>query len=194
MKQIRRPSFIQTPLKKALLEIVASLPAYPKEGQILLDKTGGTHNNKVVVFVEDAWRSIGAAEISSDVFTPVISFGTGVTGITYTSRSGFYWKISNMVFVQLAITLSSKGTDTGLIRIGGLPFNNSLSPVLFNIKTDNVKYVTDGLELKAKFNGTNRDYLNLYCTRSEDTVGTISNIQIEDTSAFEINGWYPVYE
>jgi hypothetical protein len=57
-------------------------------------------------------------------WTPAITFGGGSTGITYSSQSGFYTKIGNTVTVQFRINLSSKGSSTGSVALGGLPFTS----------------------------------------------------------------------
>ncbi len=46
-------------------------------------------------------------------FTPVLSFGGGTTGITYTTQTGSYLQIGKLIFAQFKIVLSSKGTSTG---------------------------------------------------------------------------------
>ena len=51
---------------------------------------------------------------------------TAPTGVTYTSRIGKYTKIGRVVYVQLAIALSNKGTGgTGFAVIGNLPFTTA---------------------------------------------------------------------
>ena len=57
-----------------------------------------------------------------------VAFNGGTTGITYTSNTGYYTKIGNIVTISGYMTLSSKGTSTGIARLTGLPFtvvNNS---------------------------------------------------------------------
>jgi hypothetical protein len=51
-----------------------------------------------------------------------VSFGGGVTGITYANNTGWYTKIGNMVTVGGYLALSNKGSDTGSAAITGLPF------------------------------------------------------------------------
>jgi hypothetical protein len=58
-------------------------------------------------------------------WTPGITFGGGVTGITYGTQTGAYTKIGKLVFVSWDIVLTSKGTDTGGATISGLPFTSS---------------------------------------------------------------------
>jgi len=54
-------------------------------------------------------------------WTPDLRFGAGVTGITYTSRTGKFTKRGNLVTIAWDINLSSKGTDTGQASIYSLP-------------------------------------------------------------------------
>jgi hypothetical protein len=54
-------------------------------------------------------------------WTPVLRFGTLSVGITYTTQTGNYTKIGNMVYFNMFIVLSSKGSSTGAADIAGLP-------------------------------------------------------------------------
>jgi hypothetical protein len=56
------------------------------------------------------------------IFNPALMIGGFTAGITYTVRSGRYIKIGRLVNIQLSIALTSKGTGTGAVTIGGLPF------------------------------------------------------------------------
>lgn len=58
-------------------------------------------------------------------WTPGISFGGGTTGITYTTRVGYYTKIGNRVYCTCDVTLSNKGSSTGTSRITGLPYTSN---------------------------------------------------------------------
>jgi hypothetical protein len=55
-------------------------------------------------------------------FTPIITFGSGSTGITYNDRQGNYTRIGNRVEFDIYFVLTSKGTSTGAVGIGGFPF------------------------------------------------------------------------
>lgn len=55
-------------------------------------------------------------------FTPGVSFGSGTTGITYTTQIGQYTRIGRAVFYDIQILLSSKGSSTGVMEITNLPF------------------------------------------------------------------------
>lgn len=77
---------------------------------------------------------------STNSFTPTIKFGGGSTGIVYSKQYGKYTKIGNIIFFNLAIGLSNKGSSTGIavISLGIAPAlstaeNISLTPVYSNI-------------------------------------------------------------
>jgi hypothetical protein len=55
-------------------------------------------------------------------WTPTLTFGGGSTGITYSQQIGTALKINRLVFFAFSITLTNKGSSTGQMAIGGLPF------------------------------------------------------------------------
>jgi hypothetical protein len=55
-------------------------------------------------------------------WTPDLRFGGGTTGITYSTRTGKYIKIGNLVQAQFRITLTNKGASSGGAQVFGLPF------------------------------------------------------------------------
>lgn len=61
--------------------------------------------------------------VSSGTFTPVLSFGGGTTGITYSSQAGHYTRIGNIIAFDMTIVLTNKGSSTGTMAIAGLPFS-----------------------------------------------------------------------
>ncbi len=57
-------------------------------------------------------------------YTPAISFGGGTTGIGYSNQVGFYTKIGRLCFVTMRVTLSSKGSSSGVAAVT-LPFTSA---------------------------------------------------------------------
>ena len=55
-------------------------------------------------------------------FTPTLTFGGGSTGMTFSAQNGRYTKIGNMCTVYVEMNLSNKGSSTGSVVYGGLPF------------------------------------------------------------------------
>lgn len=50
-------------------------------------------------------------------FTPIIRFGGGTTGVTYTTQTGRYTKIGRFVHLYIRIVLSNKGSSTGAATV-----------------------------------------------------------------------------
>jgi hypothetical protein len=76
-------------------------------------------------------------------WTPVVSFGGGTTGITYSTQNGQYVQVGSIIHFMCAIVLTSKGSSTGVMAIGGLPFAcNALwvGASVYPIQTDQVTY------------------------------------------------------
>ena len=71
-----------------------------------------------------AWLDFDAF-YEEGTWTPSISFGGGSSGVTYVSQQGYYTRIGNTVFVRGLVQLSSKGTDTGTVKVDGLPITSS---------------------------------------------------------------------
>jgi hypothetical protein len=54
-------------------------------------------------------------------FTPSLTFAGGSTGISYSEREGLYVKVGKILWVQITISLSSKGSSSGNAELS-LPF------------------------------------------------------------------------
>lgn len=70
-----------------------------------------------------------AALLTSGTWTPTLTFGGGSTGITYGTRVGNYMRVGNLVFVDMSIVLTSKGSSTGSAVVSGLPLTANASAV-----------------------------------------------------------------
>jgi hypothetical protein len=64
----------------------------------------------------------GGVSYVESTWTPVIGGAGGQSGQTYTSQAGSYKKIGNLVVAAFTVTLSAKGTITGVVQVSGLPF------------------------------------------------------------------------
>lgn len=80
-------------------------------------------------------------------FTPTLSFGGTSVGIVYSAQIGEYIKIGQMVYVNLALTITSKGSSTGLALINGFPFTNAGSA----IHAHTYLAITNGITLDAGY-------------------------------------------
>ena len=60
-------------------------------------------------------------------WTPTILLGGANVGMTYTSQTGSYTKIGNTVHVSFDVTMNVKGSSTGSVAVGALPFSVNAS-------------------------------------------------------------------
>src|SRR3990167_3839215 len=65
-------------------------------------------------------------------WTPTMTADGGSSGQTYTSRTGRYIKIGKLVTIYFSFELSAKGTLTGSLQVGGLPFTSDSPAVQYS--------------------------------------------------------------
>lgn len=65
-----------------------------------------------------------AVPVTYGTWTPTLTFGGAAVGMTYTTQTGLYVKVGPLVFIDMLIVLSAKGSSTGNASISGLPFTN----------------------------------------------------------------------
>jgi hypothetical protein len=66
--------------------------------------------------------AVAAAAYSDGLFTPLLKFGGGSTGLTYSEQHGRYVRIGKLVNIWITIVVGSNGSSTGDATIEGLPF------------------------------------------------------------------------
>jgi hypothetical protein len=69
----------------------------------------------------DSGTNTLSSYINSSSWTPVLQFGGATTGITYSTQTGRYTRIGNLVYFTCNVVLTSKGSATGTAKITGLP-------------------------------------------------------------------------
>ena len=98
-------------------------------------------------------------DVETGAWTPVLS---GYTGVGYTSQTGKYTKIGNLVVAEFQIDIASIGTYSGNSRITGWPFPAS------NAINQNVGQVRIGLASASTINANSTSlYLGLYNNGSD---------------------------
>lgn len=118
-------------------------------------------------------------------FTPALLFGGANTGMTTSAADGRYTKIGRVVFIELRLVLTVKGSSTGAATVSGLPFTTAASPlpVLFiqvnNVSSFNVPIIgaANGVTVLgiSNFNGS---------TRTNATDANFANNSIISVSGF----------
>ena len=83
------------------------------------------NSNEELAFVNDAGTARALPIITTGSWTPDLHFGSGKTGITYSSRSGSYRILttgsSQLIVAHFFFLLTSKGSSTGSAAIRGIP-------------------------------------------------------------------------
>jgi hypothetical protein len=125
---------------------------------------------------------------STGTFTPAITFGGGSTGITYTTQTGAYTRIGDLVALQLHILLSSKGSSTGTAAVTGLPFTTLVdSGVLGGVAWANLSGLTGNLFAQVAGSTT----ANLRCGGAA-SVGGLADTNFTNTSEIWLAGVHRV--
>ena len=126
---------------------------------------------------------------------PGISFSGNSVGVTYgASRYGNYTRIGNRCFFNCYVTLTSRGSSTGLLRITGLPFISAITP---NGGYSSVSFWFSGISVT---NGITQGYVDANAqTVSLDYIPTNTNAGsaailsegfVSNTAAFMVSGSY----
>lgn len=153
-------------IRDCVIENPASVVAYGSRGQVTWSGNRKPDGSKAV------W---GGYE---NTWTPSLLIGGVDTGITYGTRQGsFVVQEDGMVTVRFDFTLTSKGTETGILTLGGIPFDCNTPnafPIFMHFAT-----LTDGTPLIS----TNGSVWTL--SRQTTTgVASLTETQIGDTTRF----------
>lgn len=84
-------------------------------------------------------------------WTPTITGTGGSSGQVYSSQTGIYTKIGRLVIAEYDVALSTLGTITGNVQLGGFPFTNGTSIFNESICWDalNTAYICMSAQLAA---------------------------------------------
>lgn len=153
---------------------------------ITLTTTGATLAGNVQVT-----GALTTGNFTMQTYTPVLSDGTN--NFTMSSQSGVYMVLGNMVWVNVRIVWSGKGSavSTNGIQIT-LPFASVITGnpnIAFALGDTNGVGITTQRYLSAENTGSQS-----YVTLQRNTTGTQTGILVSDLSAsgvISFTGWYP---
>ena len=124
--------------------------------------------------------------ITTTSFIPEISFAGGQTGITYVNHDGMYSRIGNIVFFTIGINLTSKGSDTGALRIQALPVTPAQQGYCV-AALGNVTYT--GENTYGTISTSN--YILIYFTgNASQVVSTIADTHCDNNLQIRCQGFY----
>jgi hypothetical protein len=129
----------------------------------------------------DGGSNILSTYVASTSWTPVLKFGGGTTGITYTTQLGSYCRVGDIVAFSMRIVLSSKGSSTGNATITGLSFSPStgLSAVALRAKS-----ITTTGTIECEYDGTSFNFESL----SSGTITIVKDTAFANTSDLTLSG------
>lgn len=144
-----------------------------------------------ITFNGDTATANALDDYEEGTFTPTIAFGGGSTGVTYTNASGYYTKIGNIVHFTALIDLSSKGTDTGDVTIGGLPFTATHASGRFpDVNTRVIQnVVVDTFLQSAVLNNTTTVGILQYNSTTDDQE-YLTDADFSNNSELNVTGFY----
>lgn len=116
-------------------------------------------------------------------FTPALDFSGGVTGITYSGRSGIYTQIGNIVTFTLSLELSNKGSSVGTAQITGIPVVPS-NTTIYPVSADSLTYSG---QLNARMGGTSSTiFIDAFATTGSRT--SLADTAFANSTFIQISG------
>jgi hypothetical protein len=122
--------------------------------------------------------------------TPTLTFGGATTGITYTTRSMSWARVGKLCTVTVAITLSSKGSATGVASIGGLPFTTAAFPILGGASIAYYANLAAGIEQAPTFLLTSSETFGTLYKGGAGSSAGMSDTDFTNTSRLEFTVTY----
>ena len=125
-------------------------------------------------------------------WTPALAYATTTGSITYTSQTGRYVKIGEIVYVTGSITTSASSGHSGDLQLTGLPFtiNTNLSGTS-NSGSMIFRYVlgsvADG-KYVGYFNEQGTKVVSI--TNKSDLTSTLDASSFGNSMSFRFDGWY----
>ena len=150
------------------------------EGQVIFPATQNpsTDANILDDYEEGTW-------------TMGVSFGGGTTGITYSSNTGYYTKIGNIVTISGYLVLTSKGTSTGDAFLTGLPFtvvNNNAGYTAVNLWINAINF---GGQVQG-YASKNTSTISFNQVTEAGVISSLTNTNFADNSQIMVNCTYRI--
>lgn len=120
-------------------------------------------------------------------FTPTLTFGGASVGMTFSTRTGSYTKIGNMVCFVIELILSAKGSSTGTAQIASLPATaNSFNPPI-SAQANNMSAGTTTTVQAIVNGGTTTIQLQAFAA---GTATALADTNFTATTVFRVAGMY----
>ena len=118
-----------------------------------------------------------------------ISFNDASVGVTYSRNAGVYTKIGRQVTVNGWITLTNKGSSTGVAKITGLPFSVANTDPYYSAASMRLSEVSYTGSAQA-YGGINTTIIPIEQVTEAGTVSSLTNGNFANDSGFMITLTY----
>jgi hypothetical protein len=143
--------------------------------------------NHIVPMVYDGTNfQLLEAPLIQGTFTPGVSFNNGTSGITYSTQSGTYTKIGNIIHFNINITLTSKGSSTGTARVTGLPFTPALTATY--VIANAINLTAAGEPYVTVASGVTTAVIQLFNSGGSPT--SLTDTAFANNTTFRVSGTY----
>lgn len=122
-------------------------------------------------------------------FTPVLEFGGGTTGITYSTQTGSLIQIGELIHFSLKIVLTSKGSSTGEATISGLPNTNGSFDHVCRLAAHNCKYTVGYNHFGARMDASDID-ITLFEEGDDVPIIPMDDVNFNNDSELRVSGFY----
>jgi hypothetical protein len=131
------------------------------------DVSASTNANTLDDYEEGTW-------------TPTLNFSGNSAGMTYSVQLGRYIKCGNIVTLAFRIRLTAKGSSSGGLRLGSVPFAPSQIANLFSCSGINVFNLDTTTQIQLQL--TYGDAIPEYQFKSGGTDVTLTQASVTDTT------------
>lgn len=157
-----------------------------------LDSTLNAHLAEIVSDSPHGIGNIASEDYEEGIWTPYLTTSNNdVSGIEYTRQHGRYTKVGNVVNLELDMQISAKGTGSGALHIGGLPFSAPETRPNIGVCLGNIRGIDlTGYIAGSGTMGTNSNLISLRRITTSGSNSTINYDILTDTFYMQTHLFY----
>lgn len=123
-------------------------------------------------------------------FLPQLFFANASVGVTYNSQFGNYTKINNVVFFNIDVILSSKGSSVGQANFRNLPFPVSVINTSQALTWDKINFSANYTAVGTISNNVGSIDLVQLSPLVGNPLNILDDTNVQNNSGFTISGFY----
>ncbi len=179
---------------KNIYQLVATSGFISKDGSLAHARTlTSADTNAIVIANGDGVSGDPTFSVPALLtYTPVLAFGGASVGITYQANGqiGKYWRMGKMVFFNVTIAISSKGSSTGNASITLPPITSANDNCFQSCSTQiNIPSYPSGCTYITSEINPNSTVLNIVAVGAGNETG-VTDANFGGTDTIEVSGFY----